>query len=243
MISLTLTAHLAQPAAINHPPMLDALLYVGLHIRLTAMDPERWPGPHPLPAVFELPLPLARVEHGGLWWWACSQATPEGPEAVRHEHRRPASDVYQERQQPDKRGRLGKVNIQAGPDKALRIPVFTRPGWMAPRWTCVTGDASPAMKALGLPADTNPVTLILHLLSAVPSIGARTNRGHGAIDRWDVAASGPPLDAYANDLSLRHLPLLAAGDLPAGARVARTSLPLRAPYYGPERVECFQVRP
>lgn len=241
MTPVTVTAHLGQPAAIKHPPMLDALLYVGLHRRLQQLRPAEYPVPVADPRVFALPLPLARVERDGLWWWAASQATPTGPEAVRHEHRRPAVDAYAVYQGGD---RIGKVDLAAGPDKGLRVPVYTRPGWLAPTWTCVVDPAQAELVAdlLGVP-NTPPVDVLAALLDFVPSIGARTNAGHGAISGWSVTPSGPPLEHYATDVALRHLPASLGLVLPSEGRVVRADLPLRPPYYGGERVACLQVRP
>lgn len=243
MIPFTATAHLRQPAAANHPPMLDALLYVGLHRRLHSLDPARWPGPQPLEEVFTLPLPLAQVETAHGWWWAASQATPEGPEAVRHEHRRAPEDAYARFQRPDDRGRLAKVDIKAGPDKALRIPVYTRPGWWTPTWAGVAAAAPELVELLGLPADADPLAMVRLLLRAVPSIGARTNAGHGAIDRWEVVEGGPGLSAYRSDVTLRHLPVEVVEALPEGRQVVRKAVALRPPYYSRTgTTSCLQVR-
>lgn len=239
MIPITVTAHLRQAAAVEHPPMLDALLYVGLHRLLTARDPRRWPGPAPLAELYDLPLPLAKVKAGGAWWWAASQATPAGLEHVRHEHRRPPVEAYARHQ----RGRISKVSSKSGADKALRIPVFTRPEWLAPTWSAVLAPAraEEVVNLLGA-SPMPPVVLVRALLAAVPSIGARTVAGHGAVDRWDVAEGGPVLGRYSDDLTLRHLPVHICLDLPPG-RVVRKQIPLRPPYYGRDTVPCIQVRP
>lgn len=241
MIAFTITAHLAQAPVVNNPPMLDALLYVGLHRILQQLQPAAYPTPAADPRVFALPLPLARVERDGLWWWASSQATPTGPEAVRHEHRRPPVEAYATYQAGD---RIGKVDIAAGPDKGLRVPVYTRPAWLAPTWTCVVDPGQSAEVAALLGVTHNaPHDLLQWLLSCVPGIGPRGGAGHGMIDRWEVRKGGPRLEQYAVDVALRHLPASLDLALPAAGRVVRTELPLRPPYYGNERVACLQVRP
>jgi len=240
MTPVTITAHLRQPAVVNHPPMLDALLYVGLHRLLQQLRPDEYPTAVAEPRIFALPLPLARVERGGRWWWAASQATPTGPEAVRHEHRRPPVDAYIAYQAGD---RISKVDLAAGPDKGLRTPIHTRPGWMSPTWTAVLDADGVADVARLLAVPSEPMDLLRLLLDYVPGVGPRSGAGHGIIDHWSVVKTGPILDRYATDVSLRHLPASLELAMPKVGRVIRTEIPLRPPYYEGERVACLQVRP
>lgn len=237
MIPVTVTAHLSQPAAVKHPPMLDALLYVGLHRLLQQLQPDVYPTPAADPRVFALPLPLARVCRGDLWWWAASQATPTGTEVVRHEHRRPPVDAYLVYEQ----GRAAKVDLAAGADKGRRVPVYTRPGWLTPTWTTVLDPKQVDEVAVLLGVPSRPLDLLTLLLTYVPGIGSRTGAGHGLIDRWTVTEGGPALDRYGTDVALRHLPASLGLTLPPEGRVVRAELPLRPPYYDGERVACLQV--
>lgn len=242
MSAFTATAYLRQPATCKHPPMLDALLYVGLHRRLSGLDPVRWPGPAPLPEIFQLDLPLAKVESPHGWWWAASQATPRGPEAVRHEHRRPPIEGYARHQRPDRRGRVAKVSRKVGPDKALRVPVHTRSGWWTPTWTGVIDAERASDVGCLLEIDGSPLDIVQALLRLVPSIGARTNGGHGAISYWEVVPGGPALASYSADLSVRHLPVSSAAfdALATVGHVVRRQIPLRPPYYSRDVVDCLQ---
>lgn len=180
-------------------------------------------------ADFERRAPLARVEGpDGLWWWACSQVTPEGPEERKHLHRRVS--LPQVARWTDAR----TVNLAVGADKSLRMPVYSRPHQLSMAWTCI-GDA-----------DT-----IRDLLRLVDSVGKHGSRGAGWVRRWTVEPdpAGPPLSAYARDLTLRHLPsrLVETDDLERASALGFTASSdhaLRAPYWMRTRertTRCFQL--
>ena len=218
MKPLTVRARLLAPCAPGGPLMLDGILLAGLGAMFGAARPDGWAAPE---AVFG----AAAAGGLGLEWvgrgWAASGATPEGPEAVRHAHRRPA---YAEvREWTAERS----INHSAGPDKSLRIPLYTRPAWMDIRWTCV-GDPG----------------LVARLLAHVPGIGQRTTHGYGWVEQWDVAEGGPALHEYSESLRLRHLPMeaVATEALSAAGRVRRVDLPLTPPYHDRARgVPCWQA--
>jgi hypothetical protein len=214
VIPLTVIAHLGSPAILPGPLALDAPLYAGVGRRAGALEPSGWAD---FAAAFDEPLPLARVETPAGWWWAVSAAVPVGPEALAHAHRRPCLEAAA------RWTSARSVNVAAGPDKALRLPLYYRPGQLALTWTCV-GEAA------GL----------LDLLCRVGGVGGRTSHGWGWVDRWTIAEGGPPLADYATDLRLRHLPAATRPQLPEGHAVSRL-LPLRSPYYDRSAaVPCWQ---
>jgi CRISPR type IV-associated protein Csf3 len=215
MEPLTVRAYLASPCSPSGPLLIDAILFAGLGASMQLARPdEDW---IPQDEVFACSLPLARVETPAGWWWAASQATPEGPESMLHAHRRPMS-VHAEVWTTAK-----TLNQASGPDKALRVPVYTRPRWLVPTWTCV-GD----------------IDEVAFLLAHVPGVGKRITHGFGWVSRWLVVRGGPPVENYARDVRLRHLPVELAPDLPS--RVARRRMALRPPYYDRcNAVPCFQV--
>lgn len=190
MIPITITAHLHTPPVIREPVLFDGVLLGGLGASMGAGDPSGWVDPE---IVCSHGLPLARVETTAGWWYAASQATPYGPEQTHHTHRRMPAEHYQ-RWTGER-----STTFSAGPDKGLRVRLFTRPSMLAIRWTCV-----------GDPA------VIRRLLTFVGGIGNRTTHGWGQVARWEVAEGGPGLDAYRQDVALRHLPadleLLVPGD-------------------------------
>lgn len=177
MIPLTVTAHLRTPCVPGGPLLLDGVLLAGLGEAMGAARADGWEDPAAvLRAAEEGALPLARVETPHGWWWAASQAVPLGPEATAHGHRRPALEAL------ERWSSAPSVNIAAGPDKLLRIPVYYRPGWWTVQWTCV-GDPE----------------RVAALLLRVGALGRRVTHGWGWVERWDVHAGGPPLDQYARD--------------------------------------------
>jgi len=211
----TVTAHLASPAVATSPLLLDGILYYGVGSQMGREAGGCWVDPID---VYASALPLEIVETPAGWWWAASQALPVGTEGKTHTHRRtsPAllADWTSER----------SLNRATGPDKSLRTPVFYRWQWRTIRWTAV-GDP----EAVG------------RLLAHVPAVGARTTQGWGRVISWDIESGGPPLEAYAKDLSLRHLPVGATR--PDRRQVSRRNIPLRPPYRNrADAVPCWQAR-
>lgn len=216
MRPLTVTAELASPAVVTGPLMLDAMLYAGLGEELGAANPGGWADVSDVDAC---PLPLARIDAGEHWWWACSQVTPRGPEAMHHVHRRAPDEAYM-RWTTD-----ASFNRASGPDKALRLPVYRRIAMMEMVWLCV-GDAQ----------------RVSELLAHIGAVGKMRTHGHGWVRRWRVEDGGPPLEDYATDVGLRHLPADVGADIGAYRRVTRRLMPLRAPYhYRALAVPCLQV--
>ena len=223
MIPLTVTAHLSAPCAPGGPLLLDGPLLAGLGASIGAARGDGWADQNEVYQVADAGgLALARVDTPHGWWWAASQAIPVGPEAVQHAHRRPAYDSI------ERWTTAASVNHSAGPDKALRVPVYTRSEWLTVTWTCV-GDPR----------------RIAALLAHVPGLGQRTTHGYGWVREWEIVTGGPPLDDYARSLDLRHLPAgeVQPADLaPILSRVRRYELPLRPPYHDRmQSVTCWQV--
>lgn len=214
MIPLTVRAHLSTPAALEWPLMLDALLLGGLGAEMGAADESGWADGTEVEAQ---PLPLARVEADGLWWYACSQITPEGPQAKDYVNRVPLVEEY---------ARLtdrGSVNVASGPDKRMRRPIYYRPGMCDLTWTAV-GD----------------LQRVAELLARVSSIGKLRGHGWGWVRAWSVAPGGPDLAAYRHRVDLRHLPADGAHPRCEG-RVTRRGLVLRPPYWRRVgQVDCWQ---
>lgn len=218
MIPLTITAHLRTPPVLAGPMLLDGLLYAGLGAELGASAPGGWAAREDVDAAAQ-DLPLARVEVGGAWWWAASQATLHGEEQRAHLHRRVSYEMLEDWTS------ARSVTISAGPDKLLRRPVYIRTEMRRLTWTCV-GDPS----------------RVSQLLARVPSVGKYGTHGHGWIERWSVRRGGPRLDAYARDLRLRHLPVEVLAEVPRG-RLSRRRLPLTPPYWERRRsVDVLQIR-
>jgi CRISPR type IV-associated protein Csf3 len=152
---------------------------------------------------------MAVVRRHPLWWYAVSQATPVGPERRGYRYRRPAvSEVM--------RWTTAKsITIGSGPDKALRVPYFTRTAMLRLRWTGI-GD----------------IELIARLLAHVPSVGNDVSHGHGWVKRWTIRRGGPPFGRYIDDVTLRHLPTSDwQGDVRVVGRVSSKLLPLTPPYH------------
>lgn len=228
MRPLRVTAHLSTPPLFAHrsgPLLLDALLLFALGVRMGAAHPSGIvPAEDVIDAADAGGVPLGRVEGpDGMWWYACSAIAPQGPEAITHRHRRPALDLIEQHTA------VRSVNVGAGPDKALRIPNYTRPAMLVLTWTC-WGDAA----------------AIRDMLQDVPSVGKDGGSGRGHVRRWVVEddPDGPPMSAYASDLALRPVPV-AAIPVPDMARyrsLRRHRMPLRSPYYRLDRaVPCWLI--
>lgn len=212
---LIVTAHLETPPALTWPLMLDAVLLGGLGALRGAEHPSGWADPA---EVIQEPLPLALVERGGDWWYACSQITPAGAQSQDFTNRVPMVEEA---------ARLtahGSLNVAAGPDKRLRTPVYYRSGMLRLTWHCVTDDAH----------------RVAVLLQHVHAIGKMRTHGRGSIRRWEVARTiDVDLDAYAHP-GTRHVP----AHLPyrsTDGLVTRRHLPLRPPYWmRRDAIECWQ---
>lgn len=233
MIPVTITAALRPPGPnLPNPPMLDALAGVGLAMWLNRLDPIAHPAYNP--RVWDL-LPFAAVvADRGLWWWAVSQAAPVGPERVHHLHRRAPVDWYMRHRAG------GPVDMKAGPDKSLRVRKHL---WAACRelvWTGVLDEARVGDVNHALGWDLAPLDQLARLLAPVPAIGGLGCHGIGWVDGWRVEEGGLAVDAYLDDVRLRHLPFERVPDPPTNT--IRTMLPLRPPYYGGQRVACVQAR-
>lgn len=215
MIPLTITAHLHTPPVVKDPILFDGVLMGGLGASMGASSPSGWVDPS---EVYEQRLPLARVGRAGLWWYAASQATPHGPEQTHHTHRRMPAEHY------TRWTRERSTLFGTGPDKCVRIRLFTRPAMLAVRWTCV-GDPSE----------------VARLLSFVPGIGNRVTHGWGQVARWEVVEGGPELDAYAHDVALRHLPADLELLVPGGAMLSDKRL--TPPYWSREATRPCWVLP
>ena len=203
---LTITAHLHTPPIVREPILFDGVLMGGLGASMGAADPSGWVDPE---VVYERRLPLEQVGRAGMWWYAASQATPHGPEATHHTHRRMPAEHYA--RWTDERSSL----FTAGPDKGLRVRLFYRPAMLAVRWTCV-GDRDQ----------------IAELLSYVPGIGHRTTHGFGQVARWEISEGGPGPGAYATDVRLRHIPASVAPRQPDHDFTTTAPKRLRPPYWG-----------
>ena len=211
MRSLTVTAHLATPPAISWPIMLDALLLGGLGARLGAAHPSGW-----VDVDLSTPLPLARVEVGEEWWYACSQITPRALQAKSYTNRVPMVE------EAARLTSAGSLNVAAGPDKRLRTPYYYRPGMLTLTWTCI-GDA----EEIGA------------LLSHVTSIGKNRTHGCGWVQRWEIVEGGPDLAAYHSP-TVRHVPSTLPLDV-GGTSITRRFVPLRPPYWmRRDGVDCWQ---
>lgn len=214
MVPLTVTAHLASPPVVDRPVYLDGVLLAGLGAMVGDVDDAA------VVAFAESGgLPLARVDTPHGWWWAASAVQPWGREERDHLNRVPLVE------EAGRWTTARSVTQGSGPDKRLRVPHYSRPAMLRLAWACV-GDP----EAVG------------RLLARVPSVGRLTTHGHGWVTRWVVERGGPPLDAYASSVALRHLPVEVAADLPD--TVSRRLLPLRPPYHARRNaVPCWQAHP
>jgi len=215
VIPFTVTAHLLTPPIVDRPILLDGVLLSAVGQRMGAAHPSGWVDDAEVLAV---PLPLARVETAHGWWWAASAALPFGPESRGDLNRVPLLE------EAGRWTATRTLNQQAGPDKRLRIPYYTRPAMLRLTWTCV-GDSAE----------------VGALLRWVPGLGRLTGHGHGWVTRWTVERGGPELAAYGRDLRLRHLPATCPPP-PAGLAWAQRQIPLRPPYHARRNaVPCRQV--
>lgn len=206
--ALTVEADLSSAAVVTGPLMLDGILHYAAGV--VAGGGEQSEGEEFMRRVQAIQnRALATVRRHPHAWYAASQATPVGPERRAHLHRRPPiSELV-------RWTTARSVTIGSGPDKALRVPYFTRTAMLRIRWT-----------GYGDPEE------VARLLCHVPSVGAKTTHGHGWVRRWTVTRGGPPFLAYIDDVTLRHLPQAGwQGDVRVLGRVASKLLPLTPPYH------------
>jgi len=243
VIPLTVVAKLSSPiAAYPGPLLLDGILCSGYGGKLGSRRADKWEDPAVVcKNVQDGALPLERVTVGNYWWYAASQALPQGKEILRHLHKR-IPQMLLEGYTTAK-----SVDIATGPDKSLRIPQYLRPGWLTIHWSCV-GDPDE----------------IADLLWRVPSLGRQSTHGNGWVRQWRLS-SGHVIDplmwkgkedgwtpdasttiSYTNDLSLRHIPVELLTTLPKG-QIRRHRIPLLPPYhtgYDPDSTratQCWQM--
>jgi hypothetical protein len=215
VIPLTVTAILDTAPVVDRPLYLDALLLAAIGERMGADRPDGWAAEAD---VIAASLPLARVESPYGWWWAASAVTPRGPEAPGHLNRVPLVE------EAGRWTAQRSLNQAAGPDKRLRKPYYSRPAMLSLTWTCV-----------GEPRE------VAELLTRIAGVGALRGHGHGWVRGWTVEPGGPPLAAYASDVTLRHLP--AELRVRLDGDVARRQIPLRPPYHRRrDAVPCWQVQ-
>lgn len=205
------TAHLSTPPALDWPLMLDAVLFACLGMRQGAQHPSGWVSPPDASL-----LPLARVgDPDGLWWYACSQITPVGPEQRDFRNRVPPVAEYA------RWTTNGSVNVASGPDKRMRVPLYYRPGMTRLTWFGI-GD----------------VDEVGSLLRHASGVGRLRSHGWGQIYRWEVTSQAEALDFSSP--SIRHVPAREA--MPSTNRfITRRRLPLLPPYWSRvDAVECLQ---
>lgn len=170
METLIVTARLRNGFAASDPwsPSIDGILaYWMLREQLGeaaftagAADPGSL---HPVEG-----LPLERIEHQGLWWYACSSPIyDEVAQSLRYYHRRfdaRAAERYAD---------VGRrVDVKSGPYKSSRLSQVVHT-CAAVQWH-VMGDAD----------------RIRHLLRRCAAIGAKINTGFGAVAEWTVSPGG-----------------------------------------------------
>lgn len=205
---ITVEADLSSAPVVTGPLLLDGILHYAAGC--VAAGGELAEGEEFQARVLEIQARALAIvrRHSGLWY-AASQATPTGPERRHHLHRRPAiSELV-------RWTTARSVTIGSGPDKALRVPYFTRTAMLRLRWTAY-GDPD----------------LVAALLAHVPTVGAKGTHGHGWVRRWEVRRGGPPFSAYWQDVRLRHLPASDwQGDVTLVGRLSSKLLPLTPPYH------------
>lgn len=113
------------------------------------------------------PLPLAKREANGEWWWACSFAFGEPLlEQKNYWHKRFDADYAEG--YVDFQGRRGKVDTGAGYFKGYRMPLTV---FLVPKLTWY------------LEGDLRDIWKLLLLIS---HIGKKSAQGYGAVSEWTV---------------------------------------------------------
>lgn len=188
MIALVVTAHMASPYSTADPwsPALDGIL--AYWATREALGEEEFAlGMTGHRELVEVELPLARVDGGGTWWWACSSPLVKPMmQFDTYTHRRfddAAAATYTH-------DSVRKVLTAGGPYKIYRTRhVRILAPWM--RWH-VIGDADE----------------IKRLLRRCHNVGAGHTRGWGQVSEWTVEPGGDPQKARF----LRPVPMAFAAD-------------------------------
>ena len=169
MRPILVIAHLVNGYVSTDPygPTLDGLLAAAL-MRERLGDEYELSAMRPSAMTAVEGLPLLRVEHEGLWWYACSAPTAEVALRERkHFHRR-----FDDHAAVDLLPAVKRVADTAGPYKAYRLSRI-RTVTPALTWHAV-GDADEVRR----------------LLNRVPAIGGARGSGHGEVAEWIVEPGG-----------------------------------------------------
>lgn len=214
---LRICADLEAPPVMRNPIYLDALLLYGMG---ASMGAARADGIEDPALVLSKSLPLLQVfgERQGQWWYAASMALPYGQEQAGYINRRPALELLTQYTT------VSRVDIGSGVDKALHIPYYRRYQVMGLTWTC-----------WGDPDRIAPLLMHVHRIGGL-------SKAHGWIKRWriDEDVTGPGMEDYGKDVTLRHLPLPMPRPENVPTRVQ--VMPLTPPYYERVRaVPCLQA--
>ena len=184
MKPLTITAHLYSGFASSDPwsPSIDGIVaYWVMRDRLGPDEFALTQGTDYAMSPVE-GLPFERVEHDGLWWYACSMPIYQGQATVRrHVHRR--FDAFPaERYLVD----TGKVQTQAGAYKNARIAVMQH---ITPKvvWHAI-GDR----------------TEMERWLRRCSHIGGRLAAGFGRVRRWEFGDGDADTARYRRPLPLDY---------------------------------------
>lgn len=188
MIPLIVTAHLASPYSTSDPwsPALDGILaYWATRERLG--EEEFALGMTGHRELVEVDLPLARVDAGDTWWWACSSPLVDAVQQFDSYTHRRFDDAAALTATPET---VRRVLTAGGPYKIYRTR-HVRVVAPSVRWH-VIGDADE----------------IQRLLARCHNIGAGHTRGWGQVREWTVDPGGNPQTARFR----RPLPVAFATD-------------------------------
>jgi CRISPR type IV-associated protein Csf3 len=160
---------------------LDGILYYQAMRQLHGPQLLLPPGENP--AIEQANLPLARLNEGPQWYYACSFAQWEESKVDGKDHWHKRFD-QQFAQYIDFAGRRGNVIIEQGRYKAYHMPVFYRHA-LAVSWYAV-GD----------------VEAIRALLVCATHIGKKGSQGWGRINEWLVEPWPHDWSVYNDDARL-----------------------------------------
>lgn len=167
MQTLLVTAHLCNGFAASDPwsPALDGIL--GYWLMRERLGSEEFFLQAARPDLREpcARLPVATVEHGEQWWYACSMPLYQTQrEFLHYFHRRFDAQAAERYMVPPR----GRTNTKAGPYKAFRL--YERVRLMSCVQWHVIGDGDE----------------IGRLLRRCSHIGAKASQGRGRVARWEV---------------------------------------------------------